>query len=574
MGAPTVTGNNALLQAPHFPGMSLPSAAPEAALIVPPVGEERSALFRKVRRARVGGRFWEAPFRGTTTPQVILRPRNAEEAHGLCSEEQGDLLCVSAKATDEKDTGSAGSGNIDPWSILPRARGLVAHGDDEWVALARIAGIPVRVLSNGPYGAVDDDEEAGLEKAARALCIPFPNPFGEGFLSPLEAIDLLAEWRRVIDANRGAEGEAIVAACGMSWWKRQEIRRFLFVPGVKLQIVKQSSKALAIAERQGGALAVWPSRVTPELIAEAASRNIPLVRVEDGFVRSAGLGSNLVPPSSVIVDRQGIHFDPRSPSDLESILSDTKFTTQQLERARALRKAIVAAGIGKYGGRGRTASLPERETLSGKRIVLVPGQVENDMSVLAGGGGLASNLELLRRVRKLEPDAEIWWRPHPDVDAGHRVGAVPDNTALKLADRIVRGASMGELLDRVDAVHVLTSLTGFEALLRRLDVTCHGTPFYAGWGLTRDMGDKLERRQRRLALDELVAGVLLLYPRYLDPVTGVPCPPEVLVARITEGQMPNRQGWIGPIRRWQGRLTGRVRTSLGKRKMSHEENTR
>ncbi|MCJ2184803.1 beta-3-deoxy-D-manno-oct-2-ulosonic acid transferase, partial [Novosphingobium sp. 1949] len=194
-----------------------------------------------------------------------------------------------------------------------------------------------------------------------------------------------------------------------------------------------------------------------------------------------------------------------------------------------------------------------------RRRVLVPGQVEDDMSVLAGGGGLASNRELLRRVRALEPEAEIWWRPHPDVDAGHRKGAIADEDALVFADRIVRGGGMAPLLGAVDAVHVLTSLTGFEALMRGCAVTCHGTPFYAGWGLTRDLGAVPDRRGRALTLDALVAGVLILYPRYLDPVSGLPCPPEVLVARMVENRAVNRLGWIEPLRRMQGRLMAWLR---------------
>jgi capsular polysaccharide export protein len=189
----------------------------------------------------------------------------------------------------------------------------------------------------------------------------------------------------------------------------------------------------------------------------------------------------------------------------------------------------------------------------------VPGQVEDDMSVLAGGGGLTSNLELLRRARALEPEAEIWFRPHPDVDAGHRKGAVPDTEALAWADRIVRGGGMARLLDAVDAVHVLTSLTGFEALLRGREVICHGTPFYAGWGLTRDLGAVPARRRRKLKLDALVAGVLILYPRYLDPVTGLPCPPEVLVGRMASASATNRLRWIAPLRRWQGRFMAAFR---------------
>jgi capsular polysaccharide export protein len=114
---------------------------------------------------------------------------------------------------------------------------------------------------------------------------------------------------------------------------------------------------------------------------------------------------------------------------------------------------------------------------------------------------------------------------------------------------------MAALLDVVDSVHVLTSLTGFEALLRGRAVTCHGMPFYAGWGLTRDLMQVPERRGRALTLDQLVAGVLILYPRYLDPVSGVPCEPEVLLDRMVAGDAVNRLGWVSRIRRLQGRMS-------------------
>jgi capsular polysaccharide export protein len=112
---------------------------------------------------------------------------------------------------------------------------------------------------------------------------------------------------------------------------------------------------------------------------------------------------------------------------------------------------------------------------------------------------------------------------------------------------------MPSLLARVDGVHVLTSLTGFEALLRGLDVSVHGHPFYAGWGLTRDLTGPVSRRTRTLTLAELIAGTLILYPRYIDPVTELPCPPEILLDRFAEGWRP-KTGWLIRLRQLQGRL--------------------
>nr|WP_246385495.1 beta-3-deoxy-D-manno-oct-2-ulosonic acid transferase [Novosphingobium hassiacum] len=483
---------------------------------------------------------------------LLLRAPPFPQASAVVAEPSATPVALPANALDMLSDARVGGafwadGAHDPWTALATATRLAAHGDDEQVAIAAILGLPVEVLSSGRYGHPGDKPETLRERARQALAdIRYIDPFTGASATFATTVALLAQWRREIEANR-----AVSVASGMAWWKRDEIRRFLWVPGRKLPIVSRATAALKVARKHGGAVAIWPSRVSPELIAKAREQGTGLVRVEDGFVRSVGLGSNLVPPSSVVVDARGIHFDPSAPSDLEHILATTGFSPDLTKRAATLRETIVSAGISKYSA-GGGSPVPQRA--EGRRLVLVPAQVEDDMSVLAGGGGLHSNLELLKRVRALEPEAEIWFRPHPDVDAGHRKGAVPDADALQFADRIVRGGGMAALLNVVDAVHCNTSLTGFEALMRGRDVTCHGTPFYAGWGLTRDLGAVPDRRGRKLTLDELVAGVLILYPRYLDPVTGLPCPPEVLVSRMASAATPNRIGWVAPLRRWQGRF--------------------
>ncbi len=507
-------------------------------------------LFAVIRDARVGGAFWARPL-SDKRPTIIVRARSATDAGtlaaGLSHAEGAAALWLLPKAASHAVPEEIVAGDIDPWSLLRPETMLVAHGDDEWAALAHIAQCPVRIASPGRFGAPGSaPAEIRQAVAAHLFGTAYRDPFTDGASDAETAVARLADWRRVMEANRG-----IVAACGIAWWKRHEIARFLATPERPLRFFLSERRAIRHAARQGGAVAVWPSRISAGMAQRAAAQGVPLVRVEDGFVRSVGLGSNLVPPSSITVDRQGIHYDPGRPSDLEAILAEGRFPAPLLERAERLRETILSAGISKYGGGGSHA-FPERQP--GRRLVLVPGQVEDDMSVRLGGAGLASNLELVRRTRTLEPDAEIWFRPHPDVDAGHRKGAVADEEALRFADRVVRGGSMARLLDRVDAVHVLTSLTGFEALLRGHAVTCHGVPFYAGWGLTRDLASVPERRGRPSSLAELVAAVLILYPRYLDPVTGLPCPPEILISRMTDGADHNRLGWVTRLRQMQGRL--------------------
>ena len=273
-----------------------------------------------------------------------------------------------------------------------------------------------------------------------------------------------------------------------------------------------------------------------------------MARIEDGFLRSLGLGVHLVPPQSIIIDRRGMHYDPGRPSDLEALLSQHPFPPELLRRAAALRAAIVTAGIGKYGRADRASpiALPQD-----RRNVLVVGQVEDDWSVRMGDVAGLGNSGLVKRARAHAPDAFLLYKPHPDTLSGHRRGAL-DREARGLADRILdRPCGLAPLLEQVDEVHVLTSLAGFEALLRERAVTCHGVPFYAGWGLTRDFVT-VPRRTRRLTLDALVAATLLLYPLYLDPETGLPCSAERLVACLASA-VP-RISLLSRLRRMEGKI--------------------
>jgi capsular polysaccharide export protein len=131
-------------------------------------------------------------------------------------------------------------------------------------------------------------------------------------------------------------------------------------------------------------------------------------------------------------------------------------------------------------------------------------------------------LALLEAVRQMRPDSYIAYKPHPDVLAGLRAGALPSQ-ADRLYDELVTEVDINSLYAHVDELHVISSLAGFEALLRRLKVVCHGMPFYAGWGLCEapNMSQEvLARRGRDLTLDELVAGVLLDYANYRSPHDG------------------------------------------------------
>lgn len=303
---------------------------------------------------------------------------------------------------------------------------------------------------------------------------------------------------------------AVMYACGFSIWKKPIVRRFF--AGAHVVFVCSASQVPS-----GSTLAVWGRKPVPGKLAEG----IHLVRLEDGFLRSVGLGADLIRPVSWVIDTRGIYYDATQPSDLEVLLQTYEFTTNLLARAAAFRERIVSSGLTKYNVGGGGWLRPA----GAARVILVPGQVESDASLRFGAPGVRTNLGLLRAVRAAYPDAYVVYKPHPDVVAGLRRKGQGEGDASRWCDEVVVDADMGELLQQVDEVHVLTSLAGFEALLRGKKVICYGQPFYAGWGLTVDI-EPMHRRSRSLSPDMLVAATLILYPIYLSRTSGRLTTPE------------------------------------------------
>jgi capsular polysaccharide export protein len=405
-----------------------------------------------------------------------------------------------------------------PWTLLDLAAEL--HTLSPTMALmAGVAGIPVRLGGAVPWGGAPP----AAAFAALLAATRWADPFRDRPWTAAEGIAQLGAWRLAEAMNR-----RIIACTGIEWFKHRAMLAALASQAGSPRIVMRGSTALRLARQAGGDAAVWAAVMPPGLPARAAKAGVGLVRIEDGFLRSAGLGVQGARAASLVLDGSGIHYDPSTESDLERLLTETVFDAALLARASRLRSAIVAAGITKYNLAGE-ARLPA--LLPGKRVILVPGQVEDDAAVRQGGSRLRTNLDLLRAARAENPDAVILFKPHPDVEAGMRRGAVPE--AATLADHVLRDVPIGPLYALAQEVHCLSSLTGFEALLRGLRVVTWGRPFYAGWGLTEDR-DPPPRRGRLLTLDALVAGALILHLRCIDPRTGLPCPPELLVERLTE----------------------------------------
>lgn len=543
-----------LLRIPPFPGATIGALAVPAEDRAAAAGEAEAVLAALCHH-RVGGSFWAAQPPLDARRRLVARPADRAQWLAMLARAQQQkledrILLWLPETLDPRGIDAGGCPIVtdpcDPWHLIDHAEAIWSDAADEVTLLARIAGTDVVGFGDGPF---DGRSPTALVQQHLLDGLDYVDPFDGARSDAAGIVALLGSWRALIDGNR-----PIAAAVGFARWKRDTVEPLLWNGAERVRFEAPTERLLS-SLAPTGTLAAWKSRVPLEFLAEAESEGAALVDVEDGFIRSCGLGANCVPPLSIVVDRLGAHFDPSGPSELEAMLETREFDAATLAQAEQLRAAIRESGLSKYETGTQVLERPGGD----RRHILVPGQVEDDRSVLCGGGGIESNLELLRRVRKREPDAFIIYKPHPDVEAGHRKGRLSEAEAGLHADLIVRDAPISALLDMVDGVHVLTSLAGFEALLRDTPVTTHGVPFYAGWGLTSDLGVVPARRTRKRSLTELVAAVLIAYPRYLDPVTMLPCPPEVLVSRLTDG-VRRQNETIVSFRRMQGA----VRRSLSR----------
>jgi capsular polysaccharide export protein len=336
---------------------------------------------------------------------------------------------------------------------------------------------------------------------------------------------------------------------GISWWKRWHVRRYLRSPGNRVQFYQQAAAIPAGLDPATTRILVWGMRDTAALQERARACGYPVWRMEDGFLRSVGLGTDLTTPLSQVLDSHGIYFDPSRPSDLERLLAAGRFSSDELDCARRLRLRLLETRLSKYNQVAGDDPL-EHGAPAGRHVVLVPGQVEQDAAVRLGCPDVANDAELLRAVRAARPEAYILYKPHPDVLSGNRsAGKNPPDPADY--DQLVGNASLPACLDVADEVHTMTSLVGFEALLRGTTVVTYGLPFYAGWGLTQDR-HALGRRGRTLSLDQLVAAVLMQYPRYVNDASGEFTTATWTVERLAAmaaNSAPRQHSWLHRVTR-------------------------
>ena len=290
------------------------------------------------------------------------------------------------------------------WASLARRARRVYVGTSQAGLEALIQGVPVTCFGLPFYAGwgLTDDRMAIPRRQARPDLVQLVAAAYVRYcryVNPLtgQLTDALTVARQLASTKaRDAAFAGPTTVLGVKRHKQHNIRRFFASRWGQLRFSVDGPQLVNQVAAEQGRLLVWAAREPAGLADRARQAGVPLWRVEDGFLRSTGLGATNSPALSLVLDRGGIHYDAQSASDLEQLLQHGDYDAPSLAEAACLRAQIVASGTSKFNLRSKLR--PALLGQPGQLRVLVVGQVEDDASALCSGGGAGCNLRLLQQL--------------------------------------------------------------------------------------------------------------------------------------------------------------------------------
>jgi capsular polysaccharide export protein len=393
------------------------------------------------------------------------------------------------------------------------------------------------------YGMTEDDihipnrQQTTIEALFYASYIKACRYFIAGVECTLEEIvNVIIEHKRLVAKDSQIKRLFIF---NIPIWKRYSMLAFLFGKNTKRIHISNHTQLQAYSPNSQDAILRWGYSKTDEyLTAYAENNNIPIMTFEDGFLRSVGLGSDLTLPYSLVIDKHGIYYNYHQKSELEVILQDLKLTEYEITRAKKLQEALKITNISKY-NITQSHGEPLHTNNNSKHIILITGQVADDMSIIKGGTTIFDYETLVKKVRAENPDAYIIYKHHPDVVAKNRKGYISNALLLQYVDLTVQHAHIIDLIRISDEIHTLTSLAGFEGLIHGKKVTHYALPFYGGYGFTTDKCG-ISHSRKQTDFNTFLYATLCIYARYTIPNTHIALTPEVII-KVLYNEMQNKQ---------------------------------
>ncbi|BFM01538.1 capsular polysaccharide biosynthesis protein [Psychrobacter alimentarius] len=224
---------------------------------------------------------------------------------------------------------------------------------------------------------------------------------------------------------------------------------------------------------------IWGYKAPPYFIEYVRAQGLDIFFLEDGFIRSGPDDDSSTPPLSIVMDSQAPYFDTTRPNDLTDLIANFDFEQDGYDEALAqeMLDYYVSHRVSKYNHQPYIDVTPIYGTKDRERI-LVLGQVPHDDSLKYGGGKDFTLLDVVKKAISENPNAQIIVKPHPmTLDNPNIVSTLIELDCLVLTQSI----HLVDALETIDHVYTITSLGGFEALLRGIKVTTLGQPFYKNY---------------------------------------------------------------------------------------------
>ncbi|WP_440455016.1 capsular polysaccharide export protein, LipB/KpsS family [Psychrobacter sp. ASPA161_9] len=221
---------------------------------------------------------------------------------------------------------------------------------------------------------------------------------------------------------------------------------------------------------------IWGYKAPDYFIEYIREQNLDVFFLEDGFIRSGPDDESGAPPLSIVMDSQAPYFDTTRPNDLTDLIANFDFHQDGYDEtlAQEMLDYYVSKRVSKYNHQPYVDVAPIYGVKNKKRV-LVLGQVPHDDSLKYGGGIGITLLDVVNKAIEDNPEAQIIVKPHPmTLDDPSIVHVLTELDCLILTQSI----HLVDALETVDHVYTITSLGGFEALLRGKEVTVLGRPFY------------------------------------------------------------------------------------------------
>ena len=269
---------------------------------------------------------------------------------------------------------------------------------------------------------------------------------------------------------------------------------------------------------------------TTEYINEILNANIPIISIEDTFLRS-------VFPCRTKCDKKFkdsigycinnyLYFESNELTTIKELLSKPYAKNEkEIIAGKNIINQIISNKISKYNCQNFIGNTNVRSMYTNNIIVI--DQAFADQSIVNSNANVETFKQMLIAAVRENPKNKVCVKVHPESMTGGRAGfytpelikEVEKLTNTKIY-KLTEPINPIILLQNARKIYTCSSGLGFEALMCNKPVVCFGAPFYAGFGLTDDRNSNTKFIQK-IPIEYMAYIVFEKFSFFRHPITNV-----------------------------------------------------